>query len=132
MININGSRYTVQLSDQYDQLIEQLGLNVVPKQAALDIKAPMPGIVLDIMVKNGQTVEEGTPILILEAMKMENVLKAAAPGLVDTIEVKKGIAVEKGQLLVKIQNMMASGIPLALSILLKVSCVLNLVVMFLK
>ena len=104
VININGSRYTVQLSDQYDQLIEQLGLNVVAKQAALDIKAPMPGLVLDIMVKNGQTVEEGTPILILEAMKMENVLKAAAPGLVDTIEVKKGIAVEKGQLLVKIQN----------------------------
>lgn len=100
-ISINGSHYTVQLSDQYDQLVEQLGLNVVAKQAALDIIAPMPGLVLDIMVKNGEEIEEGTPILILEAMKMENVLKAAATGRIESIEVEKGNAVEKGQLLVK-------------------------------
>lgn len=103
-INVNGSPYTIQLSDQYDQLIEQLGLDVIAKQAVLDIIAPMPGLVLDIMVKKGQIIEEGTPILILEAMKMENVLKAAAPGLIGSIEVKKGNAVEKGQLLVKIGN----------------------------
>ncbi len=101
-ININGSLYTVQLADKYDQLVEKLGLNIVAKHAALDINAPMPGLVLDVMVKKGQTVEEGTPILILEAMKMENVLKAVAPGVIDSIEVEKGNAVEKGQLLVKI------------------------------
>ena len=101
-ISINGSPYTVQLSDQYDQLVEKLGLNVVAKHTALDIHAPMPGLVLNIMVESGQRVEEGTPILILEAMKMENALKAAAPGMIDSIEVNKGDAVEKGQLLVKI------------------------------
>ena len=101
LIKINGNKYTVQLSDQYDELIEQLGLNVLPTHTALDIKAPMPGLVLDILVKEGQEVEEGTPILILEAMKMENVLKAAAAGIIEKIEVEKGTAVEKGQLLVK-------------------------------
>lgn len=101
LIKINGNKYTIQLSDQYDQLIEQLGLNILPTHTALDIKAPMPGLVLDILVEQGQEVEEGTPILILEAMKMENVLKAGAPGHIETIEVEKGAAVEKGQLLVK-------------------------------
>ena len=101
-ISINGSHYIVQLSNQYDQLIEQLGLNIVAKQAPLNIIAPMPGLVLDIMIENGQEIEKGTPILILEAMKMENVLKAAASGFIESIEVEKGNAVEKGQLLVKI------------------------------
>ena len=53
------------------------------------------------MVKNGETVSAGQPILILEAMKMENVIKAATDGVVATIEVGGGDAVEKGQLLVK-------------------------------
>lgn len=101
-ISINGSHYMVQLSDQYDQLVDQLGLNVAAKQAALDIIAPMPGLVLDIMIENGQEIEEGTPILILEAMKMENILKATASGRIESIEVEKGNAVEKGQLLVNI------------------------------
>lgn len=100
IIKINGSQYAIQLSDQYDQLIEQLGLNAVVKHTALDIKAPMPGLVLEVLVKEGQEVAEGDPILILEAMKMENVLKAAAPGLIDAINIKQGTAVEKGQLLV--------------------------------
>lgn len=103
-ISINGSPYTVQLSDQYDQLVDRLGLNVVAKHAALDINAPMPGLVLDIMVEKGETVEEGTPILILEAMKMENILKATGSGLIESIEIEKGNAVEKGQLLVKVSN----------------------------
>lgn len=103
-ISINGSPYTVQLSDQYDQLVDRLGLNVVAKHAALDINAPMPGLVLDIMVEKGEVVEEGTPILILEAMKMENILKATGSGLIESIEIQKGNAVEKGQLLVKVSD----------------------------
>jgi len=100
VIKINGSKYSVELADEYDRLVEQLGLDVTTAHVALDIKAPMPGLVLDILVKKDQEVAEGDPILILEAMKMENVLKAAAPGRIDEIKIGKNAAVEKGQLLV--------------------------------
>ena len=100
-VKINGSPYVVKLADAYDQMVERLGLSANKAQGAQDIKAPMPGLVLQIMVKDGQAVSAGDPILILEAMKMENVIKAATDGAVAKIEVSAGDAVEKGQLLVK-------------------------------
>jgi biotin carboxyl carrier protein len=62
----------------------------------------MPGLVLALMVKPGDHVTEGTPLIILEAMKMENVLKAEVDGEVKAIPVEKGQAVEKKQLLIEI------------------------------
>ena len=103
-VKINGSRYNIQLSDAYDQMVERLGLSAQKNQGAQDIKAPMPGLVLKISVENGETVTTGQPILILEAMKMENVIKAASDGKVARIEVVPGAAVEKGQLLVKMEE----------------------------
>lgn len=102
-ISINGNAYTIQLADEYDQLIQQLGLTVVSTQQVKDIKAPMPGLVLSIDVKAGQTIEKGTPLLILEAMKMENVIKSPGDGIVKSIEVKQGAAVEKGQVLIEME-----------------------------
>ncbi|MEM9837477.1 MAG: acetyl-CoA carboxylase biotin carboxyl carrier protein subunit, partial [Bacteroidota bacterium] len=67
-----------------------------------DAIAPMPGLVLDIMVVEGQVVTTGTPLLVLEAMKMENVIKAEAAGEIKRIEVAVGAAVEKRQLLITI------------------------------
>lgn len=104
VVKINGSRYSIQLADAYDQMVERLGLSAQKNHGAQDIKAPMPGLVLQISVENGETVSEGQPILILEAMKMENVIKAASPGKVASIEVTAGDAVEKGQLLVKMEE----------------------------
>lgn len=101
-IKMNGSRYVIQLADAYDQMVERLGLKVANSQAVKDAKAPMPGLVLSIAVTEGQEVKEGEPLLILEAMKMENVIKAVADGVVNKIEVKEGAAVEKGQLLIAI------------------------------
>lgn len=60
----------------------------------------MPGKVLQVLVAQGDDVEEGTPLLVLEAMKMENVIKATAPGKVSSVPVGEGQAVEKGALLV--------------------------------
>ena len=68
--------------------------------ASGDIKAPMPGKVLQVLVNAGDTVEEGQALLVLEAMKMENVIKAIAEGVVLDIPVSPGQAVEKGSLLV--------------------------------
>ena len=71
--------------------------NVVIK----DIKAPMPGLILDIMVEVGQEVKKGDALMILEAMKMENVLKSTGEGTITSIEVEKGQSVEKNNILIK-------------------------------
>jgi biotin carboxyl carrier protein len=101
VFNINGTPYTAKISDKYDRLIDQLGMNAAVGQKAGDIKAPMPGMVLEVAVTVGQAVEKGDKILILEAMKMENVIKAAGDGVVKAILVSKGTAVEKGQVLIE-------------------------------
>jgi len=101
VLMINGDRFAVNIADHYDRLIQQLGLNVGSSQKANIVKAPMPGLVLSLLVEPGQKVAKGDPLLILEAMKMENVLKAAADGEVKSVQVKQGAAVVKGQLLIE-------------------------------
>jgi biotin carboxyl carrier protein len=101
--NINGTKYTSRISDKYDRLIDQLGMKIGSAQKSGDVKAPMPGLVLEVAVAVGQPVSKGDKVLILEAMKMENVIKAAGDGVVKAIHVEKGRAVEKGQLLIEIQ-----------------------------
>ncbi len=100
---INGRNYSVALDDQYDQLIKKLGLSVASTQQVNDIKAPMPGLVLEVMVETGQQIKKGDGLIILEAMKMENIIKSAGEGTVGRISVKKGNAVEKGQLLIELE-----------------------------
>ncbi len=100
-IKVNGAVYEVQLADQYDQLVNRLGLAALAHHKVREIRAPMPGLVLDISVEAGQEVQKGDPLLILEAMKMENVLKSPGDGIVKTILVKKGEAVEKNFLLIE-------------------------------
>ncbi|HGG56889.1 MAG TPA: acetyl-CoA carboxylase biotin carboxyl carrier protein subunit, partial [Nannocystis exedens] len=67
--------------------------------AAAQIKAPMPGRVVRVLVAVGDTVDKGTPLLIIEAMKMENEMHAAAAGVVAQISVSEGDTVDPGQLL---------------------------------
>lgn len=100
---VNGAEHTVTIADEYDQLIDSMGLSVVASQKLSSVKAPMPGLVLDVMVEPGQEVAEGDSLLILEAMKMENVLKATGEGVVKSIEITKGAAVEKGQILIEME-----------------------------
>ncbi|WP_445724287.1 biotin/lipoyl-containing protein, partial [Flavobacterium sp.] len=67
------------------------------------IKAPMPGLILEINVEVGQSVKENDPLLILEAMKMENSFLSPRDGVIKSIAVEKGNAVDKGQLLVEFE-----------------------------
>lgn len=103
VLRVNGIQYSVKLEDQYDQLVNRLGLTISTTHKVKDIYAPMPGLVLDISVSVGQEVEEGSPLLILEAMKMENVIKSLGTGIVKSINVKQGEAVEKSQLLIEME-----------------------------
>ena len=102
-IRINGNPYHIRLSDHFDQLVDRLGLSAVVSNKVKDIKAPMPGLVLDVNVSAGQEVNKGDKLVILEAMKMENVIKAAGEGHIKAINVLKGAAVEKGQLLLELE-----------------------------
>ncbi|WP_146088847.1 biotin/lipoyl-containing protein [Neolewinella xylanilytica] len=91
------------LSDNYDLLVERLGLSVNVEAATNEVTAPMPGLILEVLVEVGQEVTGGTPLLVLEAMKMENVLKADGEGTVKAIRVSKGDAVDKRQLLIEME-----------------------------
>ena len=67
------------------------------------LKAPMPGLVVRVAVEAGAKVEAGAPLVVLEAMKMENELRATSAGVVKGVKVKAGQAVEKGQVLVEFE-----------------------------
>jgi biotin carboxyl carrier protein len=100
-IRVDGDEFSIHIADQYERLIEQMGLKIGSAVKQNSIKAPMPGLVLTIAVEVGQSVKKGDPLVILEAMKMENVLKSAADATVKKVCVQKGQAVEKGALLLE-------------------------------
>lgn len=102
-VEVNGNSYTVNIADELDQLVEKMGLSAGVSQKVSDVKAPMPGLVLEVSVAPGVAVAKGDALLILEAMKMENVLKAQGEGVVKNIHIKKGDAVEKAQLLIEME-----------------------------
>ena len=102
-ISVNGNSYSVKIKDELDKLIKDLGLTINGKQKDSNVKAPMPGIILDIQVKNGQEVLEGDALMVLEAMKMENILTAPKNGIIKTINIEKGVTVEKGELLIEME-----------------------------
>ncbi len=102
-IRINGNIHILKAKDRMDLLLESLGMENATSAKVSDLKAPMPGLVLDILIEEGATTEKGTPLMILEAMKMENVLKAAGEGKIKSISVKKGQNVEKGAVLIEFE-----------------------------
>lgn len=101
IIKVNGSVYHIAIEDQYDQLLKKLGLDGAQSNKVSEIKAPMPGLVLNVMVAEGQSVEKGDSLLVLEAMKMENVIKSPTSGLIKKILISKGIKVEKNEILIQ-------------------------------
>jgi biotin carboxyl carrier protein len=101
VVKVNGKKYNLDVKDKYDELLHNLGLDAIATKKVNDIKAPMPGMVLNILVGEGQQVKKGDSLLVLEAMKMENILKSPADGIVKKVVATKGTAVEKNQLLIQ-------------------------------
>lgn len=104
VIQVNGRNYEINVKDRFDLLLEKLGMDNLASTAIENIKAPMPGLVIDVMVEPGQSLSKGDQVLILEAMKMENVIKAQADCVVKSVNISKGNAVEKGETLVELEG----------------------------
>jgi len=101
VIKVEDQEFELDVKDKMDMLLQKMGISAMATSAIAEVKAPMPGLILDILVEPGQEIKKGDQLMILEAMKMENVLKAQGEGVISSIEVTKGNSVEKNQVLIK-------------------------------
>lgn len=102
-ISVDGNDYDLVLKDKFDLLLQKLGMERGLSAKVKELKAPMPGKVLQINVKEGDEVQKGDQIIVLEAMKMENAIKSPGEGKVKSVKVKEEEPVEKGQVLVEFE-----------------------------
>ncbi len=102
-LRVNNTIYKVDISNALDVLIKDMGFSLGSVKHINIIKAPMPGLLLDINVKVGQEVKEDDALLILEAMKMENIITSPRDGIIKSVAVNKGDAIDKGQLLIEFE-----------------------------
>ncbi len=102
-LRINNSICKIAVRDRYDELLHELGMDAMQSGKVADIKAPMPGLVVDVRVESGQQIKKGDAVVVLEAMKMENILKSTSDATVKSVTVKKGSKVEKNEVLVTLQ-----------------------------
>ena len=103
LVKIEGEVFTVVIQDELDQMLYQMGFGKVVPKIIKEIKAPMPGLVVEIAVVEGEAIRKGDKLLILEAMKMENSLQASSDTIIKKINVTKGQAVVKGQVLIELE-----------------------------
>lgn len=102
-VKINNKTYNILIHNQLDLIIKELGFEIGNSKKVDKITAPMPGLILEIPVKIGDEVKENQALLILEAMKMENIISSPRDGIIKSIQVKKGDAVDKNKLLIEFE-----------------------------
>ncbi len=102
-LEVEGESFEVEIKDSLDQMLDSMGFDAAEGKHLREIKAPMPGLVINVAVKEGQEVMVGERVLILEAMKMENSILIHANATIKKILVKAGQAVDKGQVLVELE-----------------------------
>lgn len=103
VLNIKGTEYEVSIKDKNDLLLQQLGISSQSSSVVQSVKAPMPGLIINISVNIGDEVKKGDSLLILEAMKMENVIKSPRDGKIKKINTELRKAVEKNQVLLEFE-----------------------------
>ncbi|MCO6495277.1 MAG: biotin/lipoyl-binding protein [Bacteroidetes bacterium] len=101
-LEINGIKMSLSLSDPMDELLKNLGFDKLMNKGAGEVKAPMPGLVLKVLVESGKEVHKGDSLIILEAMKMENVIKSPIDGTVKAIHVTDKQAIEKNRVMIEL------------------------------
>jgi biotin carboxyl carrier protein len=102
VLSAQGTRHAVSVVDERTRHVRGLTGAGAARAGGGQLKAPMPGLVMRVLVEAGQVVQTGQGIIVLEAMKMENELRATAPGRVVQILARPGQAVDKGQILLEL------------------------------
>jgi biotin carboxyl carrier protein len=108
-LGLVGERVELEVVDDRTRQIQALTGKRAPAASSGTVRAPMPGLVVRLEVVEGQRVEAGAGLAVVEAMKMENELRAPRPGVVQTVHVVVGQAVEKGAALVTLASPEPSG-----------------------
>ena len=103
IVKINGEISTIRLIKQVEKTIENMGIQNGSQKNINILKAPMPGLILDVIVKESDLVKKGDPLIILEAMKMENILLSPLDGIVKGVKVNPQQTVEKNNILIKFE-----------------------------
>jgi biotin carboxyl carrier protein len=96
-IKLNSIPYDIQLVDEFDDLLQKLGMTTREESDIKSVKAPMPGRILNVFAKKGKQVDTGDPLLILNAMKMENIIKSPVRAVIREVMIREGQVVEKNQ-----------------------------------
>ena len=100
---MRGQEIPVEIEDYNLARLRQTAGMASGKVIKTTIKAPMPGLILDVKVSPGDRIPKNHPVLIVEAMKMENIIKAPSDGIVKAVHVTAGTSVEKGDILVEFE-----------------------------
>ncbi|MDB4924303.1 acetyl-CoA carboxylase biotin carboxyl carrier protein subunit [Mucilaginibacter sp.] len=100
-IRVNNNIYIITAKDRFDVLLEKMGLSSLANAKISELKAPMPGMVLKVFVEEGATIQKGDNLFVLEAMKMENIIKSPTNTVIKSVKIKPGDKVEKGQILLQ-------------------------------
>ncbi|WP_337170503.1 biotin/lipoyl-containing protein [Gemmatimonas aurantiaca] len=106
-LDVDGARVEAEALDERLRAIRDLTAASAAASGPAPLKAPMPGLVVRIAVAVGDEVSTGQPLVVVEAMKMENELRATAPGRVTAIRAEQGMAVDKGAVLLEMEALHA-------------------------
>lgn len=103
-LKVNGNRYSIHIENELDALISEMGLSLTEEIVTSEIEAPMPGLIIEVIVSEGQEVKKGDFLCVLEAMKMENTLLSPRDGIIKNIRILKGQTVDKGAVLIEFEK----------------------------
>ena len=102
-IQIGSNVYNVKIQTDLDLMIRSMGYKLSSESAANEVKAPMPGIILEMKAQPGDKVNKGDTLLILEAMKMENAILSPKDGVIKSVRSNAGDTVDKNKLLIELE-----------------------------
>lgn len=101
---VNGVSYLFSIESPFSLQRKKLLSTLSNESSTIRLKAPMPGKILDVLVKTGDAVKVGDTLLILEAMKMQNAILASTKGIIKKVLVKKGDTTSKSDLLIELEK----------------------------